>query len=174
MFQKSISAARKPPDTSSSQLSPESPCDMVNEFGDADLPNFSVANSSGGFTNGNDNNGNVNTYTNLMSMNWAARLAATATDSLGSPDIPSLSLPLLNPNLYVNPLLLKALQLKTYEHANHHFAISSYMPHGVPNLGGTDVVSNLTSASSSSKVLDCMPQQQQQAQAQPFNLDSFW
>lgn len=170
VFQKS-SAAKKPQQTSSSQ--PDSPCDttsMINEFGDVELPNNLNANSSNAFTNIsgqtyiNNDLSNVNTNMNLT-MNWAA-----ATN-----EVPSIPWPsgLLNPNISVNSLLLKALQLRSYQQreqaaaASDHFA-SSYMPQGVNSHVGTDLSSNLNA--SSSKVLECIPQQQEQ----PFNLDSIW
>lgn len=178
VFQKS-STAKKPQQTSSSQ--PDSPCDttsMINEFGDVELPNNLSANSSNAFTNisgqtyinGDHLSNNVNTNMNLT-MNWPA-----ATSEV--PSIPSLPWPsgLLNPNnISVNSLLLKALQLRSYQQreavATDHFA--SYMPQGVSHVGLTDLSSNLNA--SSSTVLECIPQQQQQQQQeQPFNLDSIW
>ena len=179
VFQKS-SAAKKPQQTS--QPSMGSPCDtnsMVNEFGDVKPPNLNtIANSSNGFTNISAhtyNNNNVNTNMNLA-MNWPA-------PSSEVPSLPSFSWPssgLLNPNLSVNSLILKALQLRTnYQQreaaaSTDHFAMSSFIPQpqGVSHVGSsTDLQSSNPNASSSSKVLDCMPQQQQE---QPFNLDSMW
>ena len=152
---------------------------MVNEFGDVELPNLNnIANSSSGFPNiisGQAYNGdvsNVNTNMNLA-MNWPV--------SSDVPSLPSIPWPsgLLNPNISVNSLILKALQLRSYqqrEAATDHHQFASYMPQGVSQVG-TDLSSNLN-ASSSSKVLECMPQQQQQQQQQqqeqPFNLDSIW
>ncbi|XP_061345015.1 NAC domain-containing protein 92-like [Gastrolobium bilobum] len=176
VFQKS-SAPKKPQHTSSSQQSQESPCNttsMVNDFGDLELPNLnSITNSSNGFTSissGQTYNGvgpsNVNTNMNLT-MNWPAISEV--------PSLPSLPWPsgLLNPNLSVNSLLLKALQLRsTYQQreaaATDHLA--TYIPQGFSYLG-TDLTSNLNA--SSSKVLESMPQQQQQEE-QPFNMDSIW
>lgn len=102
-------------------------------------------------------------------MNWPA---ATDVASLSSLPWPS---GLLNPNtISVNSLLLKALQLRSYQQkeaaiATNQFA--SYIPQGVPHLGTDPSSSNLSA--SSSKVLECMPQHQHQ-QEQPFNLDSIW
>ncbi|XP_061374781.1 NAC domain-containing protein 92-like [Gastrolobium bilobum] len=168
VFQKSL-AAKKPQQTSSSQ--PESPCDttsMVNEFGDVELPNLNnIANSSCGLTNiSGQTYNNVNTNMNLA-MNWPVASEV--------PSLPSLPWPsgLLNPNISVNSLLLKALQLRSYQQreaaATDHLA--SFMPQGVVSHVGNDHLSSNLSADSS-KVLECMPQQQQQEQ--PFNLDSIW
>ncbi|XP_057447045.1 NAC domain-containing protein 100 [Lotus japonicus] len=179
VFQKTT-AAKKLQQTSSSQ--PESPCDttsMVNEFGDVELPNLNnIASSSGhGLTNINSaqtfnydlmSNNNVNTNMNLT-MNWPP---ATGVSSLPWPS------GLLNPNINsVNSLLLKALQFRSYNQqkeaaAAEHFATSYMMPQGVSHHLGTDLSSNNLSASSS-RVLECMPQQQHQ-QEQPFNSDSIW
>lgn len=165
---------KKPQQTHSPQ--PESPCDtvsMVNEFGDLELPNLnSIANSSGELTNNISGQGfmnadlsnSVNTNMNLA-MNWPV------ASELQVPSLPPLPWPsgLLSPSISVNSLLLKALQLRNYqqrEAATDHFA--SYMAQGVCQVG-TDLSSNLTA--SSSKVQECMPQQQQE---QPFNLDSIW
>lgn len=178
VFQKSLQVKR-PQQTPSSQ--PESPCDtasMVNEFGDVELPNLinNIANSSSdGITNNisgqtffnADLINSVNTNMNLT-MNWPV-----ASEVIQVPTLPSLPWPsgLLNPSISVNSLLLKALQLRSYqqrEAATDHL-IASYVPQGVSHVG-TDLSSNLTA--SSSKVLECMPQQQQLEQ--PFNLDSIW
>ncbi|XP_047161964.1 NAC domain-containing protein 92-like [Vigna umbellata] len=182
VFQKSL-LVKKPQQTNSSQ--PDSPCDtvsVVNEFGDVELPNLnSIANSSGGLTDNisghsfmnADMSNSVNTSMNLA-MNWAV-----ANDVHQVPSLPSLPWPsgLLSPSISsVNSLLLKALQLRSYQQreaaaaaaaATDQFA--SFMGQGVSQVG-TDLSSNLTA--SSSKVQECMPQQQQQEQ--PFNLDSIW
>ena len=144
---------------------------MVNEFGDAELPNInSIANLSSGFTNiaGQTYNGgdpsNVNTNMNLT-MNWPA---ASEVPSLTSLPWPS---GLLNPSLSVNSLLLKALQLRNYQQreaaaaAADHFATYN-IPQGFSQLG-TDLSSNLSV--SASRVLECMSQQQEQ----PFNMAPF-
>lgn len=146
---------------------------MVNEFGDVDLPNLnSITNSSSDFTtisaqtyNGSDPSNNFNTNMNL-NLNWAA----TATSEV--PSLPSHPWP--NPNLSFsgNALLLKALQLRSYQQreaaATDHFATYNINPQGFSHLIGTDLNPNLSAASS--KVLECMPQQQEQ----PFNVDSIW
>ncbi|XP_054822606.1 NAC domain-containing protein 92 [Prosopis cineraria] len=173
VFQKS-SAAKKAQQTSSSQLSLDSPPDntsLVNEFGDVDLPNLNTMtanSSSGGFTAMSSQiyNSHVNTNMNLTSDH---RL----------PSLPSLPWPsgLLNPNVSVNSLLLKALQLRSCQQREiamtDHF-VSYAPPQGVSQVmeSTNHLTPNLRlDASSSSKVLD-MPQQQQQEQ--PFSLDSIW
>ncbi|KAG5030203.1 hypothetical protein AAZX31_05G219000 [Glycine max] len=175
VFQKS-SAPKKPQQTSSSQPSQESPISMVNEFGDVDLPNLnSIANSSSSFTNNIAYNGdhpsNVNTNNMNLTMNWPSSTEL----------VPSLPWPsgLLNPNLSVNSLLLKALQLRnTYQQretttstSDHHFA--TYVPQGFSHHNiGTDkhhFPPNLSASSSSKALESCVPQQEQ-----PFNMDSIW
>lgn len=168
---------KKPQQTNSSP--PESPCDtvsMANEFGDFELPNLnSIANSSGGLTNNisgdtfmnADLSNSVNTNMNLA-MNWAV------ASEVQVPSLPSLPWPsgLLSPTISVNSLLLKALQLRSYQQREAADHLASYMAQGVCQVVGTDLSSNLRA--SSSKVQECMPQQQQQQQEQPFNLDSIW
>ncbi|RDX82461.1 NAC domain-containing protein 100, partial [Mucuna pruriens] len=171
VFQKSL-AVKKPQQTPSSQ--PESPCEiasMVNEFGDVELPNLNnIANSSGGLSNNisgqafniADLSNNVNTNMNLT-MNWPS----------ASEVRPSWPSGLLNPSISINSLLLKALQIRSYQQREAAAAadnFASYMTQGV-SLVGTDLSSNLTA--SSSEVLECITTQQQQ-QEQPFNLDSMW
>lgn len=171
VFQKS-SAPKKLQQTPSSLPSQESPCNtnsIVNEFGDVELPHLnSFTNSSSDFTASisaqtyNDSDpsyNNVNTNMNL-NLNWEA-----------ASEVPSL--PWLNPNLSsVNALLLKALQLRSYQQreaaATDHFATYNNIPQGFSHLIGTHLNPNLSA--SSSKVLECMPQQQEQ----PFNVDSMW
>ncbi|KAI4350904.1 hypothetical protein L6164_005308 [Bauhinia variegata] len=181
VFQKRA-AAKKPQPTSSSQPSMGSPCDtnsIVNEFGDIELPNLNtIANSSSVFTSNisaqtylSDSN-NVNTNMNL-NMNWPSCTTSEVPISL-----PWHSAGLLSPNLSLNSLLLKALQLRSsYQQreaaAMEHFP--PYMTQGLSSQLGADLSSSLTA--SSSKFLECMPQQQQQQQQQqeqPFNLDSIW
>ncbi|KAK7369982.1 hypothetical protein VNO80_12031 [Phaseolus coccineus] len=168
VFQKS-SAPKKAQQTSSSQPSEESPTSMVNEFGDADLPNLNttIANSSSiaGQTYNTVDPINVNTNMNLT-MNWPS-----------ATDLPSLPWPsglLLNPNLSVNSLLLRALQLRSTYHqreaatSDHHFA--TYVPQTFPhNDIGTDNLTPNLSVSASSRALEsCVLQEQ------PFNMDSIW
>ncbi|KAI4347185.1 hypothetical protein L6164_008020 [Bauhinia variegata] len=186
VFQKSA-AAKKPQPTSSSQPSMDSPCDtnsIINEFGDVELPNLnSIANSS---SSGFPNNISAQTYNNVntnmnLNVNWPS---SGASDQIPPPHVPSLPWPsagLLSPNLSVNSLLLKALQLRSsYQQteaatatatATEHFA--PYIPQGVSShLGTTDLNSTSSLTASSSKILEYMPQQQQQEQ--PFNMDSIW
>lgn len=164
IFQKS--AVKKPQQTPSSQPRlDESPCDtnsIANEFGDIELPNLnSIANSSTGFCNispqsyNSDINNKVNMNNMNLNMNWGA---------------PSLSWPtsLLSSGLSVNSLLLKALQLRSYQPREATSTDYSYMPQGFSHFGN-DLTANLQA--SSSKVLESA--QQQQAE-QPFNMDSIW
>ncbi|GLU13006.1 hypothetical protein SLE2022_296560 [Rubroshorea leprosula] len=166
VFQKSA-AAKKPQQSSSSQLSPGSPCDtnsIVNEFGDIEFP--SIANSTSGFSNlttnsyNSDNNGNI-----IMNMD----LAAT--------QLPTLSWPssLLSSNVSMNSWLVKALQLRgTYNQPRDHLLngttsmeYSSFLPQGIPVLG-SGLGSGFQPSSSPSTAL---PQPQQE---QPFSLDCIW
>lgn len=184
VFQKSNSSAvKKPQQAQSSQPSLGSPCDtnsMVNEFGDIDqLPNLNtMANFSSGFNNNiptqsynTDNNLNMNIHN--LNMNWAAaREAATTLPSLAWPSS------LLSPNLSMNSLLLKALQLRsTYNQAREatssdHNSLIQPLPQGISRFECDHLNSNFQ-ASSSSKVLDnSLPPQSQPEQ--PFNLDSIW
>ncbi|RZB92650.1 NAC domain-containing protein 100-like isoform X2 [Glycine soja] len=155
VFQKSLQMKR-PQQTPPSQ--PESPCDtasMVNEFGDVELPNLinNIANSS---SDGITNNISGQTFFN-----------ADLINSVNT-----------NMNLTMNwPVASEALQLRSYQQieaaaaaATDHL-IASYMPQGVSQHVGTNLISSSLTASSSSKVLECVPQQQQE---QPFNLDSIW
>lgn len=206
VFQK-CTAAKRTQQPSSSLPSLDSPCDttsLVNEFGDVDLPNantnnhhhhintsnsaiaFSTMNPSQIYTTASDHHSNNNVNTNMnLTMNWAA---ATTSDHV--PSLPSLPWPsgLLNPNLSVNSLLLKALQLKTCQQreaaaaaataattTTDHFAPYIQNPGVSVVMGADHLSSNLRlGASSSSKLLECMPHQQHQQQEQPFNLDSIW
>ncbi|KAJ0106116.1 hypothetical protein Patl1_19130 [Pistacia atlantica] len=174
---------KKPQQEQSSQPSLGSPCDtnsMVNEFGDIDqLPNLNtMANLSSGFNSNiptqsynTDNNLNMNIHN--LNMNWAAaREAATTLPSLAWPSS------LLSPNLSMNSLLLKALQLRsTYNQAREatssdHNSLIQPLPQGISRFECDHLNSNFQ-ASSSSKVLDnSLPQQSQPEQ--PFNLDSIW
>ncbi|KAJ6881876.1 NAC domain-containing protein 92-like [Populus alba x Populus x berolinensis] len=160
VFQKSTEV-KKPQQEPSSQQSLGSPCEtnsIVNDkFGD-------IANSSSGFNNilahsyNNESNVNMDSH-----MNWAAaREAAT---------LPSLSWPsgLLSTNLTMNSLLLKALQLRSYQQREATTTNYSFLTNGIPHEFGADLGSNFQA--SSSKVLDSAPQPQPQ-QEQPFSLDS--
>ncbi|XP_021658621.2 NAC domain-containing protein 92-like [Hevea brasiliensis] len=177
VFQKSL-AAKRPQQTASSHQSLGSPCDtnsIVNEFGDVELPNINnIGNSSNGFndistTSNFNNHANVNMNMDMNMHNWAS---------------PSLSWPsnLLSSNLTINSLLLKALQMRSYQQreaaaataaaasrSNHY----SFLTQGtsIPQTG-TDLSSNFQGSSSSSKVLETVPQPVQQEQ--PFILDSIW
>ncbi|KAL5815587.1 hypothetical protein ACOSQ4_026228 [Xanthoceras sorbifolium] len=181
VFKKSSSAVKKPQQTPSSQPSLESPCDtnsIVNEFGDIDqLPNLnSIANLSSGFSNniatqsysGTDN---YNVNMNLNMNNWAA--AGREASSLTSLSWPS---SLLSPNLSMNSLLLKALQLRNYQAREATSSDNSFLAGqglGFSRFESDHLSSNFVQASSSSKVLDSVPAAQSQPE-QPFNLDSIW
>ncbi|XP_048445795.1 protein CUP-SHAPED COTYLEDON 3 isoform X2 [Pyrus x bretschneideri] len=154
VFQKSISALKKPQQATTSshqQPSTESPCDdtnsIVNEFGDIELPNLNSninANSSSGFSNNissppsyysniiDHSKNNINDVTNMsLNMNWAATAAREAAANAVS--WPS---SLLSPsNLSVNSLLLRALHLRSSTNNNG----SNYQPrdtnHGQATAG---------------------------------------
>ena len=166
VFQKS-STVKKPQQPTSSQQSLEYPCDtntIVNELRDIELPNLNnIANSSSGISNMSLQNYNNDGINMNLNMNWAAAREAAST-------LPSLSWPstLLNPNLSMNSLLLRALQLRTYQPREATSTDYSIMPQGIPHFG-TDLASSFPA--SSSRVLDSVQQQQQE---QPFNLDSIW
>ncbi|KAG8654332.1 hypothetical protein MANES_05G112755v8 [Manihot esculenta] len=175
VFQKS-SAAKKPQQTQSSQQSLGSPCDtnsIVNEFGDIELPNLNNnVNSSNEFNNistQSNYSNQANVDMNINVQNWAS---------------PSLSWPssLLSPNLAINSLLLKALQLRSYQQREAAAAAAnaasssdhySFLTQGtsIPQFG-TDLNSNVQGSSSSSRVLETVQQPVQQEQ--PFILDSIW
>ncbi|XWS60963.1 hypothetical protein CRYUN_Cryun07bG0084100 [Craigia yunnanensis] len=178
VFQKSA-AVKKPQPTSSSQLSLGSPCDtnsIVNEFGDVELPNLNInANTSSGLISYIATPSYSNTvnhgHMNMMNLNLDFAAAREVAASLPS----SLTWPssILNPNLSMNSFLLKALKLRNYQPrdvtAMDYSLLSSSQ--GINPQFGTGLSSNFQGAASSSKVLDPMPQQQQE---QPFNMDSIW
>ena len=178
VFQKSA-AVKKPQPTSSSQQSLGSPCDansIVNEFGDVEIPNLNInSNPSSGLISNIATPSYSNTvnhgHMNMMNLNLdfaaAREVAASLPSSLAWPSsIPS-------PNLSMNSFLLKALQLRNYQPrditAMDYSLLSSSQ--GINPQFGTGLSSNFQGAASSSKVLDPMPQQQQE---QPFNMDSIW
>ncbi|KAE9463919.1 hypothetical protein C3L33_04202, partial [Rhododendron williamsianum] len=119
----------------------------------------------------------VNSNMNMnLNMNWPA--AREATSNAINQTLSSWPSSLLNQNLSMNSLLLRALQLRSYQQreATNNIDYSSYMPPGISQFG-TDFSSNFPAAGASSKVLDSVQQQQQQQQQpqeQPFNLDSIW
>ncbi|XP_059644090.1 NAC domain-containing protein 79 [Cornus florida] len=179
VFQKSTTV-KKLQQTQSSQRSLDSPCDtntIANEFGDIELPNLNtIANSSSAISNVslqdyNNNNNNVDMNMNMnMNANWSmAREAASQLPSLPWPSS------LLTSGLQMNPLLLRALQLRSTYQPREATAMDNYMlnmpqSQGIPSHFGNDFSLNFTG--SSSKVLDHSVQQQ--PQEQPFNLDSIW
>ncbi|GFS36686.1 NAC domain containing protein 58 [Actinidia rufa] len=84
--------------------------------------------------------------------------------------LPSVSWPsnLLGSNISMNALLLRALQLRSYQPIREASNVdySCFMPKGISQLGTDFVSSNIQV--SSSRVLDSQPQEQ------PFNLDTIW
>ncbi|CAK9329987.1 unnamed protein product [Citrullus colocynthis] len=201
VFQKQ-NTPKKPQQSSSSQPSLSSPCDTnsnVNEFGDIELSNFNNSNntsSSGNFNNIissqtyensnmiNNNMMNVNMDMNLNLNNWATPTNYDQT-------LPSLSWPLnsnnllSSSNLSMNSLLLKALQLRTFQQQRDNVLASSSssttfnninydQPNIIHSQFGTTNDHLSFQASSSSKVFESSSQQQQQQQEQPLNLDSLW
>ncbi|KAJ6359109.1 hypothetical protein OIU76_000759 [Salix suchowensis] len=167
VFQKSAEV-KKPQQEPSSQQSLGSPCDTNSiandQFGDIELLNLNnIANSSSGFNNVLANSYSNESNVNMdMQMNWAAaREAAT---------LPSFPWPsgLLSTNLTMNSLLLKALQLRSYQQREATATNYSFLTNGITHdQFGADLGSNFQA--SSSRVLDSVPQPQQE---QPFNLDS--
>ncbi|CAN6577923.1 hypothetical protein C1H46_033614 [Malus baccata] len=169
VFQKSISALKKPQQATTSshqQPSIESPCDdtnsIVNEFGDIELPNLNSninANSSSGFSNNissppsyysniiDHSKNNINDVTNMsLNMNWAATAAREAAANAVS--WPS---SLLSPsNLSVNSLLLRALHLRSSTNNNG----SNYQPRDTNHGQATAGTSTLDYSS-----YNTMPQQ---------------
>ncbi|KAA8541225.1 hypothetical protein F0562_025168 [Nyssa sinensis] len=175
VFQKSTTV-KKPQQTPSSQQSPDSPCDtntIGNDFGDIEIPNLNrIASSSSGISNvslQNYNNMNLN-----LNANWTA-----AREAASLPSLPAWPSSLLSSNLSVNSLLLRALQLRSYQPREATSTDYSFLSQGISHLG-TDFSSNFTA--SSSKDLDSVQQQLPPPpqpplpppQEQPFNLDSIW
>lgn len=195
IFQKSSTVKKLQQTPSSPHESMESPyCDtntimIANELGDIELPNSSssgvgnIISPHTNFTTINDNNLNLNTH-NVLNWSTALREAASALPSLTSwPPSSSFLNPTTSP---VSPLLLRALQLSTYQspaaaaaaprHPRDDYTL--FMPQGINNHFGNDLInisSNLGPSSSSRVNLD---QQQEphphshHQQEQPFNLDS--
>ncbi|XVF50581.1 hypothetical protein PTKIN_Ptkin04bG0113000 [Pterospermum kingtungense] len=164
VFQKSA-AVKKPLEASSSQPSLGSPCDansIVNEFGDVELPNLNInANSSTGLisdiaTPSYSNTVN-NAHLNMMNLNLDFS-AASLPSSLTWPSS------ILSPNLSMNSFLIKALQLRNYQPRD-----VTAMDYSL--LSSSQGSNPQFATASSSKVLDPMPQQQQE---QPFNMGSIW
>ncbi|KAI3515788.1 hypothetical protein L1887_14692 [Cichorium endivia] len=163
IFQKSTTS-KKPMGTASSPQSMDSPCDtntMANDYGDIELPNLNgIANSS---------NNNISLHSYGMEANLNTNMNLNMSLASG---IPSLAWPsnILGSNLSMNALLLKALQLRTYqqrEAANYDYQFmtqtnSHFLDGASPSL-----------QASSTRTYESLQQQQQQ-QEQPFNLDSMW
>ncbi|KAM0048987.1 putative transcription factor NAM family [Helianthus debilis subsp. tardiflorus] len=161
IFQKS-SIAKKPMPTISSPQSMDSPCEtntMANDYGDIELPNLNgISNSNTNISLQNYGMENLNTDMNL-NMSLAGSL-------------PTLSWPsnLLSSNLSVNALLLKALQLRTYQQREAVNFDYQFMPQGNSHILNEACPSL---QASSSRTYESLHQPQQQ-QEQPFNLDSMW
>ncbi|KAG6670750.1 hypothetical protein I3843_Q039800 [Carya illinoinensis] len=181
VFQKN--AVKKPQQTP--MLSSQAPSDdsnIVNEFGDIEMPNlssFDHANSCNGFNNISPQNcyysdNNIN-HVN-MDMNWAATsrdhdIQVAATDHLSSSLSAWPSSLQISSGLSMNSLLLKALQLRSYQQreATKTHDYSYMMPqagHGFSQFGSWD------HDSSSSKVLESVQQQQQYSEQ--LLMDSIW
>ncbi|KAJ4829364.1 hypothetical protein Tsubulata_048969 [Turnera subulata] len=186
VFQKSA-AAKRPQQTSSQQSPPGSPCDTnsIDQFGDVDqltYANSNVANSSNnGFTNlisaQNYINGNSEGGLDMgMNMNLNTNWVAAAREATQFPSSSlSWSSSLLNSNLTLNSLLLKAWQIRNYQQreaasSSDHYSLLAQAAGNISQFG-CDLGSSTLQASSS-RVLDAVPQPQQQEQ--PFNLDSIW
>ncbi|XP_065864231.1 NAC domain-containing protein 100 [Euphorbia lathyris] len=167
IFQKSASAAKKAQTSQSSQQSLGSPCDtnsIVNEFGDIELPNLNT--SSTQFNNIIPTYNMDTLNTNLNMNNWAAatREAVSWPSSL------------LNSNLTMNSLLLKAIQLRNYQQreANDYSFLAQAANINTCQFGSDHFSpSSFQASSSSSKVLETVPPPQSQPE-QPYNLDSIW
>lgn len=148
--------------TVSSPQSMDSPCDtntMANDYGDMDLPNL---NDIGNSLQNYDMETNLNTNMNL-NMSLAS----------GLPSFPWPS-SLLSSNFSMNALLLKALQLRTYQQREAANFDYQFMPQGNSNFVN-EACPNIQA--SSSRTYESLQQQQppqQPQQEQPFNLDSIW
>ncbi|KAI3795757.1 hypothetical protein L1987_38414 [Smallanthus sonchifolius] len=166
IFQKTTTAKKPMPTVSSSQ-SMDSPCDtntMTNDYGDIELSNLNgITNSSSNISLQNFGMENLNTN---MNMNINMSLAS---------GLPTLAWPsnLLSSNLSMNALLLKALQLKTYQQREAVNFDYQFMPQGNSHILNEPCPSL---QASSSRTYESLHQQQQpqQPQEQPFNLDSMW
>ncbi|KAK1424439.1 hypothetical protein QVD17_19769 [Tagetes erecta] len=161
IFQKTLTAKKPMPALSSSQ-SMDSPCDtnaMANDYGDIELPNLNlIANSRSNISLQNYGIENLNTNMN-MNMSLKNGLSTLAWPSN-----------LLNSNLSMNALILKALQLRTFNQQRDaaNFDLQ-FMPQGNSHILN-EACQNLQA--SSSRTYESL--HQQQPQEQPFNLDSMW
>ncbi|CAH1429458.1 unnamed protein product [Lactuca virosa] len=159
IFQKSTTS-KKPMGTTSSPQSMDSPCDtntMANDYGDIELPNLNdIANLSGNISlrnYGMETNLNTNMNQNISLVH-------------GLPLWPS---SILSSNLSMNALLLKALQLRSYQQREAANFDYQFMPQANSNF--LDGASPSLQASSTR---NCESLQHQEQQEQPFNLDSMW
>ncbi|PWA42564.1 No apical meristem (NAM) protein [Artemisia annua] len=122
IFQKSA-IAKKPMPTVSSPQSMDSPCDtntIVNDYGDIELPNLNgIAGSTSNISLPNYGmETNLNTNMNL-NMSLASGLSSLAWPSS-----------ILSSNLSMNALLLKALQLRTFQQREAANLDYEFMPQG--------------------------------------------
>lgn len=162
IFQKSA-IVKKPMPTVSSPQSMDSPCDtntIANDYGDIELPNLNgIAGSS--------SNISLPNYGMETSLNTNMNLNMSLASGLSSLAWPS---SILSSNLSMNALLLKALQLRTFQQREAANLDYEFMPQGNSNFLGE---ASPSLQASSSRTYECLQQQQHQ-QEQPFNLDSMW
>lgn len=150
----------------SSSQSMDSPCDtntMANDYGDIELPNLNlITNSRSNISLQNYGIENLNTNMN-MNMSLANGLPTLAWPSN-----------LLSSNLSMNALILKALQLRTF---NQQREAANFDLQFIPQAN-SHVLNEAcpTLQASSSRTYESLHQQQQAPppQEQPFNLDSMW
>ncbi|KAL8268108.1 hypothetical protein R6Q59_001906 [Mikania micrantha] len=165
IFQKTT-IAKKPMPTVSSSQSMDSPCDtntMANDYGDIEPPNLNnLSNLSSNISLQNYGLENLNTNMN-MNISLASSLPALAWPSN-----------LLSSNLSMNALLLKALQLRTYQQREAANFDYQFMPHGNSNNILNEACTSLQASSSRTYETLHQQQQQNQQQEQPFNLGSMW
>ncbi|KAI3735653.1 hypothetical protein L6452_15161 [Arctium lappa] len=167
IFQKSMTV-KKPMATTSSPQSMDSPCDtntMANDYGDIELPNLR------GIANSNCNIISLPNYGIESNLNTNMNLNMSLASGL-----PSLAWPsnLLSSNISMNVLLLKALQLRTYQQREAANFDYQFMPQENSHFLND---ASLSLQASSSRTYESLQQQQQQVQQQeeqPFNLDSMW
>ncbi|KAK6925255.1 NAC domain [Dillenia turbinata] len=173
VFQKSA-ALKKPQQASSPQHSLGSPTDtnpMASDFGDITLPQINnICNPSSEFSSTTVHNYNGENNVSMdrnMNLNWAAAREATSVPSFTWPAT------LLSSNNPLNSLILRTLQLRSYQPKEALSSDLSFPLQGISNYGN-DFISNVSA--SSSKVLESLQQQQQPQpqQQQQFNGDSLW
>ncbi|XP_042484390.1 protein CUP-SHAPED COTYLEDON 2-like [Macadamia integrifolia] len=170
VFQKSSTGKKPMSAPTSSNPSLESTCEattLMNELGEVELPHLNnLINSSSclGATatvnDVNNSNGNNDNGVGTNMMNWMSTRDVTSNPSLSWP-----SSTLLGSNLSMSSMLLRTLQLGSYQPREATIGdLSSLTAQGSSRLI-TDSNSNPTG--SSSMIMDSVQQQ-------PFNLDSLW